>query len=83
MYSSPGQVSRNTQQKRRRRAYGEVQLVRRILLPKPAVQGVRNPLSGGGIAGGAGVAVDRVCLFPQQPDGPSSFYGGRGHRVSQ
>ena len=83
LVAGAGQSAQYTAE-RRRRAYGEVQLVRRILLPKPTVQGVSNPLSGGGIAGGAGVAVNRVCLFPQQPDGGLiHLYGSGDAGVSQ
>ena len=66
------------------RAYRQIQLVRRIVLTEAAVQGIGNALPGTGITGGAGVAVNRVCLFPQQPDGGLiHLYGSGDAGVSQ
>ena len=55
--------------KRRRCANGQIQLVRRVLLPKATVQGIRDPLPCAGIAGCAGIAVDGIRLLLQQLNG--------------
>ena len=54
---------------RGRRAHGDVKLVGGVAALEAAVQGVGKALPGGGIALGAGVAVDQLGLLLQNADG--------------